>query len=315
MVVLLLVSLVAGAILTAAEGRNFASSGNISAILTGTSILGFIAVGQTLVILVGSLDLSVPFVASLTSVLAAGYMDGDPANVVPAVAARAGRRGPDRPGQRADRQLPARARLHRHARHGPDHQRLPRRPLPGQPRRGPALVPAARRHAGRPGPALDADHARLRGRRDRRAAAYPPRPPHLRRRRQPRGRPALRHPHLGARGQRPRPLLGPRRVRRPAAARPARRRQPDHRQPGRLRPDVHRGGRPRRHPARRRQGQRRRHARRRRDLRGARQRHGRHAGQPVPQGRVRGVVIVVAVALYARREIDRRPARFEGART
>ncbi len=55
--------------------------------------------------------------------------------------------------------------------------------------------------------------------------------------------------------------------------------------PGRLRPDVHRGRRARRHPARRRQGQHRRHPRRRRHLRGDRQRHGRHAGQPVPQGR------------------------------
>lgn len=84
-VILLVVSLVVGAVLTAVEGRNFASSGNISAILTGTSILGFIAVGQTLVILVGSLDLSVPFVVSLTSVVAAGYMDGEPGRVVPAV--------------------------------------------------------------------------------------------------------------------------------------------------------------------------------------------------------------------------------------
>jgi ribose transport system permease protein len=84
-VVVLAISLVVGAVLTAIEGRNFFSSGNISAILTGTSILGFIAVGQTLVILVGSLDLSVPFVVSLTSVVAAGHMAGEPANVMPAV--------------------------------------------------------------------------------------------------------------------------------------------------------------------------------------------------------------------------------------
>lgn len=83
--VVLALSLVVGAVLTGLEGRNFLSSGNVSAILTGTSILGFIAIGQTLVILVGSLDLSVPFVVSLTSVLAAGHMAGDPANVVPAV--------------------------------------------------------------------------------------------------------------------------------------------------------------------------------------------------------------------------------------
>lgn len=83
--VVLALSLVVGAVLTGLEGRNFVSPGNISALLTACSILGFIAIGQTLVILVGSLDLSVPFVVSLVSVLAAGQMDGDPANVAPAV--------------------------------------------------------------------------------------------------------------------------------------------------------------------------------------------------------------------------------------
>ena len=66
---------------------------HLGSILTGTSILGFIAIGQTLVILVGSLDLSVPFVASLTSVLAGGMMAGQSGNVLLAVARRArGRR-------------------------------------------------------------------------------------------------------------------------------------------------------------------------------------------------------------------------------
>ncbi len=84
--VVLLLAIVLGAILTATAGRNFFSQGNVSSILTGTSILGFIAIGQTLVILVGSLDLSVPFVVSLVSVLAAERMAGDPANVPQAVA-------------------------------------------------------------------------------------------------------------------------------------------------------------------------------------------------------------------------------------
>ena len=83
--IVLVFSIIVGAILTAANGRNFFSSGNISALLTATSILGFIAIGQTLVILVGSLDLSVPFVASLTSVLAGGIMAAQSGNVVPAV--------------------------------------------------------------------------------------------------------------------------------------------------------------------------------------------------------------------------------------
>lgn len=74
--VVLVLTIVVGTILTGIEGRNFFSAGNISSVLTATSILGFIAVGQTLVILVGSLDLSVPYVVSLTSVLAAGTMAG-----------------------------------------------------------------------------------------------------------------------------------------------------------------------------------------------------------------------------------------------
>ncbi|KRF01583.1 ABC transporter permease [Nocardioides sp. Soil777] len=81
----LLVAIVAGAVLTAVNGRNFFSVGNIDNILTTTSILGFIAIGQTLVVLGGSLDLSVPFVVSLSSVVGAGIMAGDPGNIVPAV--------------------------------------------------------------------------------------------------------------------------------------------------------------------------------------------------------------------------------------
>lgn len=82
---ILVVAIVAGAVLTAMEGRNFFSTGNIRSILTLMSVLGFIAIGQTLVILVGSLDLSVPYVASLTSVLAGGVMAGETGNIVPGV--------------------------------------------------------------------------------------------------------------------------------------------------------------------------------------------------------------------------------------
>ena len=66
--VVLLAAVIIGAILTGLHDRSFFSTGNIRAILTFTSVLGFIAIGQTLVILVGSLDLSVPFVTSLSSV-------------------------------------------------------------------------------------------------------------------------------------------------------------------------------------------------------------------------------------------------------
>ena len=78
-----LLVLIAGSILVATTGRNFFSPGNISDILTGTSVLGFIAIGQTLVILVGSLDLSVPYVTSLASLIGAGVMASRPGNVLP----------------------------------------------------------------------------------------------------------------------------------------------------------------------------------------------------------------------------------------
>lgn len=81
----LVVSVVAGAVITAVEGRNFFSVGNIDNVMTTMTILGLIAIGQTLVILVGSLDLSVPFVVSLSSVLAGGIMAGQTGNIVPGV--------------------------------------------------------------------------------------------------------------------------------------------------------------------------------------------------------------------------------------
>jgi ribose transport system permease protein len=80
-----LLTLVVGAALVATTGRNFFSPGNVSSILTGTSVLGFIAIGQTLVILVGSLDLSVPYVTSLASLIAAGVMANNSANILPGV--------------------------------------------------------------------------------------------------------------------------------------------------------------------------------------------------------------------------------------
>ncbi len=81
----LVVAIVIGAVLTSLHDRSFFSTGNIRAILTFTSVLGFVAIGQTLVILVGSLDLSVPFVISLSSVLAGGIMAGESGNVPAAV--------------------------------------------------------------------------------------------------------------------------------------------------------------------------------------------------------------------------------------
>lgn len=85
--VVLVVVIVLSAVLTAVAGRNFFSPGNVSTILTGTSVLGFIAIGQTLVILAGSLDLSVPFVTSLSSLVAGGIMAGQTSNVLIGVVA------------------------------------------------------------------------------------------------------------------------------------------------------------------------------------------------------------------------------------
>jgi ribose transport system permease protein len=81
----LLLVVVAAAIITAAQGRNFFSTGNLDNILTATTILGLIAIGQTLVILVGSLDLSVPYVVSLASVVGGGIMAGQAGGIVPAL--------------------------------------------------------------------------------------------------------------------------------------------------------------------------------------------------------------------------------------
>jgi ribose transport system permease protein len=80
-----LATLILGVLLVNSVGRNFFSPGNISSILTGTSVLGFIAIGQTLVILAGSLDLSVPYVTSLASLIAAGVMANNPNNVLSGV--------------------------------------------------------------------------------------------------------------------------------------------------------------------------------------------------------------------------------------
>ena len=54
---------------------------NIANTLVRSVALGLVAVGQTFVILGGSLDLSVPYQVSVTAVLASFIMDGDPGRV------------------------------------------------------------------------------------------------------------------------------------------------------------------------------------------------------------------------------------------
>jgi len=78
---ILILVIAVGAILVATVGRSFFSPGNIRDILTGMSVLGLVAIGQTLVILGASLDLSVTYVMSLASLIAATTMNGDPANI------------------------------------------------------------------------------------------------------------------------------------------------------------------------------------------------------------------------------------------
>ncbi len=86
----LLLILLAGAVIMAVNGENLFSGGSIIDILTRSSLLGFIAIGQTLVILCRSLDLSVGYVAALSSLVAAVVMDGDESRIFLGAAAALG---------------------------------------------------------------------------------------------------------------------------------------------------------------------------------------------------------------------------------
>jgi ribose transport system permease protein len=69
------------------DGGNFVTVGNIVNMLQRSVALGIVAAGQTVVILAGSLDLSVAYVISLSSLLAAEVMDGQGGNLIPGVLA------------------------------------------------------------------------------------------------------------------------------------------------------------------------------------------------------------------------------------
>lgn len=79
--VALVATFVVGAALMALTGDNLFSSGNIIDVLTRSSLLGLIAIGQTLVVLCRSLDLSVGYVAALSSLIAATTMAGEPSRI------------------------------------------------------------------------------------------------------------------------------------------------------------------------------------------------------------------------------------------
>jgi ribose transport system permease protein len=63
----------------------FASRGSINAILEVASFVGFVAAGQTFVILVGGIDLSVPWVLNAAGILFAVFSLGHSGRAVPAV--------------------------------------------------------------------------------------------------------------------------------------------------------------------------------------------------------------------------------------
>jgi ribose transport system permease protein len=79
--VALLGLLAVGGVLVAVQGGNLFGTANLVDMLTRSSLLGFVALGQTFVILCGSLDLSVGYVMALCSLVGATTMAGDPAKV------------------------------------------------------------------------------------------------------------------------------------------------------------------------------------------------------------------------------------------
>lgn len=81
---LLLVSVV-GAVLVAVDGGNLLTLETIVGVQQRSAALGIVAVGQTLAILAGSLDLSVAYLISLASLVAAEIMETGA--VLPAIAA------------------------------------------------------------------------------------------------------------------------------------------------------------------------------------------------------------------------------------
>ncbi|GAA3717296.1 ABC transporter permease [Nonomuraea antimicrobica] len=76
--------------LVAADGGQFLTLENVVGVQQRSAALGIVAVGQTLAILAGSLDLSVAYLISLTSLVAAETMAGQDGGIVPALAAVAG---------------------------------------------------------------------------------------------------------------------------------------------------------------------------------------------------------------------------------
>jgi ribose transport system permease protein len=79
--------IVLGWVLVAIDGGQFLTLESIVGIQQRSAALGIVAVGQTLAILAGSLDLSVAYLISLTSLVAAEVMAGQDGNILSAVTA------------------------------------------------------------------------------------------------------------------------------------------------------------------------------------------------------------------------------------
>ncbi|MCC3762888.1 ABC transporter permease [Glycomyces sp. TRM65418] len=79
--------LAVGGAAVALDGGNLFATANLVDMLTRTSLTGFLAIGMTLVILCRSLDLSVGYTAALSSLVAATTMDGQAANIPLAIGA------------------------------------------------------------------------------------------------------------------------------------------------------------------------------------------------------------------------------------
>lgn len=71
-------------------GPDFVSGSNLTNIVVRAVSLGIVAMGQTVVILGGSLDLSVAYLISVSAVLSAYIMDGDPSRIPLAIAVALG---------------------------------------------------------------------------------------------------------------------------------------------------------------------------------------------------------------------------------
>ncbi|MFV2196537.1 ABC transporter permease [Nocardiopsis sp. LOL_012] len=86
----LVLLLAVSAALLATRGANLFTASNTVDLLTRSSLLGFLAIGQTLVILCRSLDLSVGYVAALSTIVGATAMAGEPSRILLGIGAALG---------------------------------------------------------------------------------------------------------------------------------------------------------------------------------------------------------------------------------